>query len=44
MLRALGIDPQAVRVCTVNGVLERDHHRVLDAGDELVVIPPVGGG
>ena len=40
----LGIDPQAVRVCTVNGVLERDHRRVLDAGDELVVIPPVGGG
>ena len=44
VLRAVGIDPQAVRVCTVNGVLERDHRRVLDAGDELVVIPPVGGG
>jgi molybdopterin converting factor small subunit len=44
VLRNLGIDPQAVRVCTVNGVLERDHHRVLGADDELVVIPPVGGG
>jgi sulfur carrier protein ThiS len=44
VLRTLGIDPQAVRVCTVNGVLEHDHRRVLDAGDELVVIPPVGGG
>jgi molybdopterin converting factor small subunit len=31
-------------VCTVNGVLERDRARVLDADDELAVIPPVGGG
>ena len=44
VLRALDIDPQAIRVFTVNGVLERDRRRVLDAGDELVVIPPVGGG
>jgi sulfur carrier protein ThiS len=44
VLRTLGIDPQAVRVCTVNGALERDRARVLDADDELDVIPPVGGG
>jgi len=44
VLRAVGIDPRAIRVCTVNGQLERNHNRVLGAGDELVVIPPVGGG
>ena len=44
VLRVLGIDPQAIRVCTVNGELTRDRDRVLCTGDELAVIPPVGGG
>lgn len=44
VLRVLGIDPQAIRVCTVNGELTRDRDRVLCADDELAVIPPVGGG
>ncbi|MBP90304.1 MAG: molybdopterin synthase sulfur carrier subunit [Planctomycetaceae bacterium] len=43
-LRALDIDTERVQVFTVNGSLERDRARVLAEGDELSVIPPVGGG
>ena len=44
VLRALEIAPQAIRVFTVNGQFERDRSHVLAANDELVAIPPVGGG
>ena len=44
VLRALDIESERVQVITVNGSLERDRARVLEAGDELSVIPPVGGG
>jgi sulfur carrier protein ThiS len=44
VLRALDIVAPTVRVFTVNGVFERDRGRALAPGDELTVIPPVGGG
>jgi len=44
VLRALEITSPAIRVFTVNGQFERDRSRVLAANDELVAIPPVGGG
>ena len=43
-LRALAIESASVQVFTVNGSLERNRARVLEEGDELSVIPPVGGG
>ncbi len=43
-LRALDIAAASVQVFTVNGQLVRDRSRVLSAGDELSVLPPVGGG
>ncbi len=44
VLIALGVAPNVVQVFTVNGQFERDRGRVLADGDELTVIPPVGGG
>jgi len=44
VLRALDIAAPSLRVFTVNGVFERDRARVLAHDDELIVIPPVGGG
>lgn len=44
VLRTLDIAPHAVLALSVNGRLERDRGRSLVAGDELTVIPPVGGG
>lgn len=43
-LRALAIPVQTKGAITVNGRFERDRGRTLAPGDELVVIPPVGGG
>lgn len=43
-LNTLEIDAKTIQVLTVNGSFERDRGRVLSAGDELSVIPPVGGG
>jgi len=43
-LDQLQIAPPGVQVLTVNGQLQRDRNRRLCAGDELAVLPPVGGG
>jgi molybdopterin converting factor small subunit len=43
-LQALDIDASSVQVFTVNGQLQRDNSFALSDGDELSVIPPVGGG
>lgn len=43
-LLALDIPADSVQVFQVNGQLERDKDRKLSAGDELTVLPPVGGG
>jgi len=43
-LARLGIDAASVQVFTVNGSLVRDKNRTLADGDELTVLPPVGGG
>ena len=43
-LLAMEIPVESVHVFTVNGTLERDKTRVLADGDELTVLPPVGGG
>lgn len=43
-LELLGIDPESVQAFSVNGSIERDKTRELQEADELVVLPPVGGG
>ena len=43
-LDLLEISQETIQVFTVNGDLVRDRSRALAAGDELVVLPPVGGG
>ena len=43
-LKALEINLDGVQVFTVNGQLVRDKRHALAAGDELTVLPPVGGG
>jgi molybdopterin converting factor small subunit len=43
-LLALDIDAGSAQVFTVNGQLQRDKAHPLSDGDELSVIPPVGGG
>jgi len=44
VLTQLEISPTSVQVLTVNGSIERNRDRVLQAGDALSVLPPVGGG
>lgn len=44
VLARLEIDPARVQVYTINGALERNRERVLQAGDEFSALPPVGGG
>ena len=44
VLEQLEIPVDSVQVFTVNGSLIRDKGHVLSAGDELTVLPPVGGG
>ena len=43
-LATLDIAPEKVQVITVNGSVERDRSRDLSEGDELSMLPPVGGG
>jgi molybdopterin converting factor small subunit len=38
------IPADSVQVFTVNGKLERNQQRPLAGGDELTILPPVGGG
>lgn len=44
VLTRLEIDPARVQVYTINGALERNRQRVLQANDEFSALPPVGGG
>ena len=44
VLTQLEIDTNGVFVFTVNGDLERDKTRVLQAEDDLTVLPPALGG
>ncbi len=44
VLAALDIAADSVQTFTVNGRLERDRSRTLADGDELSILPPVGGG
>lgn len=44
VLTQLEIPANHVQVLTVNGTFERNRDRALAEGDELSVLPPVGGG
>ena len=44
VLNELEIPVESVAVFTVNGRLVRDRRHLLAAGDELSILPPVGGG
>jgi sulfur carrier protein ThiS len=44
VLDKLEISSDSVQVFTVNGQLVRDQDHELHEGDELTVLPPVGGG
>jgi sulfur carrier protein ThiS len=43
-LEALEIPPTHVQVVMVNGRHQQDRGRTLAADDELMIMPPVGGG
>ncbi len=43
-LAELEIPVDTVQVFSVNGSIQRDLARRLQEGDELTVVPPVGGG
>ena len=43
-LAVMEIQADRIQVITINSSIERDRGRVLVEGDELSVIPPVGGG
>lgn len=44
VLGVLQVPPESVQVFTVNGNLVRDPSHPLADGDELMILPPVGGG
>ena len=44
VLAALTIDPDSVQAFSINGSIQRDQGTELSEGDELIVLPPVGGG
>ena len=43
-LMKLAVASETIQAVTLNGSLERDKGRALVDGDELVILPPVGGG
>ena len=44
LLQQLEIPAREVMLVTVNGQHQRDHSVRLSPGDEVTVLPPVGGG
>ena len=44
VLQQLHIDPDSVQAFSVNGAIQRDQKAKLQDNDELIVLPPVGGG
>lgn len=44
VLTALDIPPDSVQTFTINGKFVHDKSHALTRGDELTVLPPVGGG
>lgn len=44
VLAELEIDADAIQVFSVNGSIQRDQATQLSENDELIVLPPVGGG
>lgn len=44
VLAQLEVDGQAVQVVSVNGSLQRDKQARLKPNDEMLVVPPIGGG
>ena len=44
VLAALDIEPQAVQIVMVGGKPQPDRRTTISAGDELTIVPPVGGG
>ncbi len=43
IIEALGIDREFVKTLLINGVLEKDFSRSLQAADQVTLIPPIGG-
>jgi sulfur carrier protein ThiS len=43
-LTALGINAPQIQIVMLNGRPQPDRTRVLNSGDEMTVLPPVGGG
>jgi sulfur carrier protein ThiS len=43
-LAALAIPHERILAVSLNGEIERDLTRILAAGDDLTVLPPVAGG
>ncbi len=44
VLDKLGIPAVSVQAFSINGAIERNRQRGLAEGDELTLLPPVGGG